>query len=549
MRRKRRPQLRLRNIEATVSLRRIAEPTTMTTIVGQTVSPASSFDRFVHAHIDRIVVVLVIFAAIRVLVFATAFPLTNSLDERFHLMTILMYADGHSPGKELPRIDPEFERTLLLYWSPEYGHSEEALDRNGITGPLYALPPPARDSALAGEFYADKLEQWARRPNYEAQSAPFYYLVAAAWCEAGEAFGMKDWRLDYWLRLLNPIAYALLTWFSYKFVREVYPERTFLHLAVPALIAVFPLDVFFGMNRDVFSAPLSAAALLLMMRALHKNAGQYGDLVLASFLVGLAFLSSVSNFVLYGALASTLWVWIRRQSAASLSNTWIAFACALAAGGLPSLWMLRNYLVIGDATGGKAKTHDFGWTVKPFAEMFHHPLFSFQGAGYFLAELTRTFWRGEYVWHGLPMRSLVADRFYVISSAVLLALFTVGFLARQKSISPLQRLIGFQALFLVASSVLFLAAISLPFDFHDCQYPSRLYPYFVSGRIISGALLPFVLLYAIGLERLTSGLQKWISPVAVLACIMLFITISEIRVRSVVFSSPYNFFALSGWRY
>jgi hypothetical protein len=147
------------------------------------------------------------------------------------------------------------------------------------------------------------------------------------------------------------------------------------------------------------------------------------------------------------------------------------------------------------------------------------------------------------------MRSLVADRFYVISSAVLLALFTVGFLARQKSISPLQRLIGFQALFLVASSVLFLAAISLPFDFHDCQYPSRLYPYFVSGRIISSALLPFVLLYAIGLERLTSTFRKWVSPVAVLACIMLFITISEIRMRSVVFSSPYNFFALSGWRY
>ncbi len=96
--------------------------------------------------------------------------------------------------------------------------------------------------------------------------------------------------------------------------------------------------------------------------------------------------------------------------------------------------------------------------------------------------------------------------------------------------------------------MLFLAVISLPFDFHDCAYPSRLYPYFVSGRIISGALLPFVLIYASGLELVTNRLRKWVPPVAVLACLMLFITVSEIRVRSVVFSSPYNFFALSGWR-
>jgi hypothetical protein len=128
------------------------------------------------------------------------------------------------------------------------------------------------------------------------------------------------------------------------------------------------------------------------------------------------------------------------------------------------------------------------------------------------------------------------------------ALFVLDFVSRRRAISPLQRLAGFQAAFLVASSVLFLAVISLPFDFHDCAYPSRLYPYFVSGRIISGALLPFVLIYASGLELVTNRLRKWVPPVAVLACLMLFITVSEIRVRSVVFSSPYNFFALSGWR-
>src|SRR5208282_4494953 len=143
-------------------------------------------------------------------------------------------------------------------------------------------------------------------------------------------------------------------------------------------------------------------------------------------------------------------------------------------------------MVMGDLTGGRAKTHDLGWTVKPIADMVHHPIFSLNGLGYFLLELTRRFWRGEYTWQDLAMRTASADRFYVLSSAVLLIFFAADFMWQWKTRSPLQKFAGFQALFLVVSSVGFLAAISLPFDFHDCAYPSRLYPYFVSGRIISG---------------------------------------------------------------
>src|SRR5208337_2419654 len=235
--------------------------------------------------------------------------------------------------------------------------------------------------------------------------------------------------------------YALLVWLSYRFVLRVYPERTFLLLAVPAIVAVFPQDVFFGMNRDVFSAPLAAAALLLMMRAVDGRPDRYGSLLLGSLVVGLAFLSNVSNCVLYGALAATLWVWVHRSPATS-RKAWVVSASALAAGVLPSLWMLRNYLVMGDLTGGRAKARDLGWTLKPLANMIHHPLFSIHGLRYFLLELTRSFWHGEYVWHGLPMRSAWADRFYILSSAIFMVLFVVDFVSRRKAISPLQRLAG-----------------------------------------------------------------------------------------------------------
>jgi hypothetical protein len=508
-------------------------------------SAETGLDAFLRAHAGWIAIALTVYAAFRVLFFCAVFPLSNNVDERFHLLTIQMYAQGHVPGRDLPAVDPDFSREFLLYWSPEYWHTQQLIERDGASRPLYGLPPEAREAALSRDFYVKQLDQWARRPNFEAQSAPLYYIVAAGWYRLGEAVGMQDWQLDYWPKVLNPIAYALLVWFSYKFVREFYPRRFFLHLAVPALIAVFPQDVFFGMNRDVFSAPLCAAALLLMMRSLEMKPDRYAALLSASFLVGLAFLSSVSNFVLYGVLASTVWFWIRRSTATSVRKARVVLTSVLAAGALPSLWMLRNYLVMGDLTGGKAKTHDFGWTVKPLSQIFDHPLFSLRGAGYFMAELTRSFWRGEYVWHGVPMRSATADWFYLVSSVVLVATFVFNFVSPRREASSLQKLADAQALFLVAASILFLAVISLIFDFHDCQYPSRLLPYFVSGRIISGAMLPFALMYACGLELVLHRFHKWVPPVAVLACLLLFITASEWRVRRVALSSPYNFFALS----
>src|SRR5579863_714348 len=509
----------------------------------------SSFDKWIRVHLARIVAALAALAAIRILILCAAFPLANTIDERFHLVTIQMYAQGNLPGRDLANVDADATEDLLLYWSPEYGLTPQQMAQEGIVGPLYGLTPEARNEALARPYYQKKLEQWIRRPNFEAQSAPLYYLVAAAWYKLGELLGMKDWRLDYWPRFLNPIAYALLVWLSYFFVRKVYPERSFLHLAVPALIAVFPLDVFYGMNRDVFSAPLAAVVLVAIIRAVDSKPNRDRYLILCSFLTGLAFVSSVANFVLYGPLAITFWLWLRESAERPSKKAWVLSASLLAAGALPSLWMLRNYVVMGDLTGGKAKAHELGWTVKPLRDVMHNSLFSLHGLHYFAVGLTERFWRGEYVWHNLDMKSALADRFYLLSSAIFLLVFFIDFCKRRKSMSSLKKLAAFCAAFLVASSVLFIVAISVPFDYHDCAYPSRAIPFTTSGRIISGAMLPFILLYAIGLERVTSVFRKWVPPVAILACVVVFITTAEIRVRSVVFSSPYNYFALSGWHH
>ncbi len=499
-------------------------------------APAGSrIGEFLCAHGRKIAILLCVYAGLRILFFCVAFPFFNSIDEQFQVAVIRMYAQGRWPGKDVPHFDSDTARIGSLYATPEY------LNPAGFS-PLYQASP--EDQATYGEGWFRK---YLRTASFEAQSPPVYYLLSAAWCRFGESVGVHGWELMYWLRLLSPVAYALFVWVSYLFVRKAYPERVFLWLGVTALLGVFPQDVYFGTNRDVLLAPTAALALLLMLKAADDKESGKWLLIAASLLVGVAFLVDVSNFVLYGALAVALVFWIQRSTMAPQEKAWTWVGAMTAAVALPLVWMLRNYLVIGDLTASRAKVQFLGWSRKPLAEIFHHPLFSWRGLSYFLTELTKNFWRGEFRWHGQQMSWPVADWFYVISSAVMIAAFAVQFLRKSKTAGILQRLAEIQASLLVAGSVLFMAAISLPFDYHKCVNPSREHPFFVAGRAITGALLPFALIYVKGLETLLAPIRKW-APAAALICLIVFITITEFRVRGVALSSPWNFFAIRAWQ-
>jgi hypothetical protein len=329
-------------------------------------------------------------------------------------------------------------------------------------------------------------------------------------------------------------------------MKRVYPGRDFLCVAVPTLLAVIPQDVFFGMNRDVLSPLLAAVVLLLLFRSLQENGVSNSGLIAGGFLVGIAFLTDVSNFVLFGALAMVLATLGVRMARVHLgSRGYLAiFGAAMAAGLPPLLWMVHNRAVTGDITGSKAKTVYLGWTIKPWHEMWQHPIFSLQGMNYFFGKLIPIYWRGEYSWHGAEMRWPVADVFYSISSGILLAVFVWCFWRWRDSREGLEKLVGYLSVYLVLASVLFLAAISLPFDFHQCFYPSRALPYFVSGRIICGTLLPFALIYVGALEFVLRPIRRYVHPLIPFALICAFITCTEYVLRSDVFHSAFNFFVL-----
>jgi len=88
----------------------------------------------------------------------------------------------------------------------------------------------------------------------------------------------------------------------------------------------------------------------------------------------------------------------------------------------------------------------------------------------------------------------------------------------------------------------FLAFLSVIYDFGVCPNPSRDHPYFVAGRLILGALIPFLLLYLYGLDCLLRRAgDNWLRPVALVGMI-LFMLVSEIITDWSVFSSQYNWF-------
>ena len=98
----------------------------------------------------------------------------------------------------------------------------------------------------------------------------------------------------------------------------------------------------------------------------------------------------------------------------------------------------------------------------------------------------------------------------------------------------------------VAASVLFLAAISPLFDYGDFWSPSRSHPYYSEGRLMSGALVPFVALYLRGLEWGLTRIRMQAAGLAIVAGFMVAVTASEILLSAEPFQSQFNWFHMLG---
>jgi hypothetical protein len=77
--------------------------------------------------------------------------------------------------------------------------------------------------------------------------------------------------------------------------------------------------------------------------------------------------------------------------------------------------------------------------------------------------------------------------------------------------------------------------------------PPASHPYFAQGRLISGVLLPFLLVYVRGLEVATGWLPASAARLAgwlLIGALALAVSISELVLAAPVFASAYNAFHL-----
>ena len=472
-------------------------------------------------------------AAIHVFVFSAAFPFFNVVDEQMHLDLAVHYSHADVPRSLTPP-DAEALPFIAIYGTPEY------LSPPGGNSP----PPPwkqpveiVREKLLAKEAaYREKFQ------NHEASQPPLYYLIAGAWWRLGKILGLDGGWLLYWLRFLNvPFAVAL-TWLGWFTARKIFPENIFICVAVPALIAFMPQTTFYAINNDILSPLAFGIAFVLLMKLWNAENLSLRLAITTGLALAATFLAKISNLPLLAVAGIFLALKIfrlaqnknLRPSAPSLA---VLGFCA----GLPMIaWMTWCKINFGDFTGSVLKIQFLGWTHKPFAEWFHHPLFTLQGFWFFLKGNLSTFWQGESLWQRRPLAIPAVNLVYVILSLGLPALAFFNLL-RPREFTATQRIALWFGFACFASTFAFFALLSVKYDFQDCFYPSREHPFFVSGRLMLGMLIPFLLLFTSGLNQ---ALKKFNSPAkfAVLAALLAFMLVTEITIDWPVFPNPYNWF-------
>jgi hypothetical protein len=154
-----------------------------------------------------------------------------------------------------------------------------------------------------------------------------------------------------------------------------------------------------------------------------------------------------------------------------------------------------------------------------------------------------TFWQGEFWWHGPRLCLPGTDDIYTLVSLLLLASALPALSPQSSAVTSIQRHVLQLSLACFVAGLGFFGLMSIIYDFHDCPYPSRAHPYFTSGRLLLGALIPFLLLIVYGLDRLLARFED-LTKFIMLAAIVLTMLMLETATNWPAFSSDYNWFHL-----
>ena len=478
---------------------------------------------------SRIAATLCLLAAVRVLACLLAFPFFAPTDEQLHVDAIIQYRDGCIPHNPLTTVTPEAARLIDLYQSTEFLAAQPpfAVRNEGWCAPTLDAAPGL--GIVTG--------RWIQHPNEEINQSRPYYSMAGWWYALGHSLHYSGVFELYWAKSLNAAFYGLTVLFAYLFARRCYGPESFLPLALCLMLLVFPQDIFFVLNPNAWFPAFFTASLYLLAVIATDGDSSYWIYVVAGVLSAIAFLLGFGNFTIFFPLLYLAGATLKRRDSRSRKA---AILMLLAAAVPAGFWMIRNRLLLGDWNGTASKLRYLGWTAKPISQIFHHPLFSAHGFWYFVSTLSGNFWRGEIPWHGTPRASWI-DGLYLFSTVLFGAAFVLC-IFRTEERPFAEKFADRSALAIASLSSFFLIFLSLRYDFATTYYPSRALPYFVSGRLIIGALVPFLVIYLRGLELLWKRALPRLSPFIPVFALVICMAIVESLALRPVFASPYNFY-------
>jgi hypothetical protein len=452
----------------------------------------------------------------------------------------MKYARGQVP-RDLGHYSPESAYYFSLYGTPEYFTAPQQFNTGTFPPPNWALSAEQRDAVI------DRTAAWwENNQNHESGEPPLYYAVAGLWLNLGRAVRLTGGWLLYWVRFLNVFVAVFLVWVGFVAAHLVFPEERFIRLSVPLLLAIWPQTTLFSVTSDSLSPLCFGVAFVGLLRILEA---QRPSLLLAIW-TGLALaatcLVKATNVPLLLVVGLALIFKIRNATdARKLRCLFAPVAVLIGFAAVPiALWCAWNLHTFGDLTATASKIDFLDWTPKPLTKWWPHPIFTLTGLQEFWPQSIASFWRGEFTWHGQRLASQLADGFYWFSSTLVIFFTAISLIWWSAKLTRFQR----QSLWLALSSflvlLLLLLVLSIAFDFGRCVYPSREHPYFTSGRLLSAAVVPFVLLCSYALKCALSWIPGRWPGIVGFAAIVLFITISQCVVNSPAFGSRYNLFHL-----
>lgn len=487
----------------------------------------------------KLVLLLCGLAAVHVFVFSAAFPFFNAVDEWAHFDLVVKYSQGRLPRPQ-EKVSAESAPYLVMYSTKEYLWASNNFPAAQFA-PLWTQPP-----AKIAPVVSRREAAWRLETNYETAQPPLYYVVAGLWWRIAKACGLHDGSRLYSVRFLNGVFVAILVWLAFVIARFIFPDRRFLRLGVPALLAFMPQTAFYSIQNDTLSPLCFGLAFLCLIRWLRVEAPPIrlgigtGLALAATFLTNLSNLPLVIGAGVVGLFPIRRWVKAGKGRAALPAIRALVW-CA----GLPIIaWLAWCEYAFGNFTGTAAKIRFLGWTYKPFSQWWHHPIFTPHGLWIFVSGLMATIWQGEFVWHDRPLAWPAFNLVYAILSIGFVGVAVFALLPRRAVASQPQRRALWLGFWFLVANMGFLGFLSVIYNFGNSDYPSLAHPYFTSGRLMLGALIPFLLLYVYGLDCLLNRVKVYGIKPLVLTGLILFMLISEIAVDWPVFSSRYNWYHL-----